>query len=395
MTNIGILELQYHQPYASTIMKVCRSENNSVTLFTTEMIFSHLKQYISNFSQYQIKLKNQNENVSHFLKRVEKFCNENIDLLFVNTIQGSFFEIMPYLDFNPSCKKILTVHNVNSWLKPMFYYQFGGIDAIKNFLDFNIRGIMRKLIIDKYDGLNVIYSPLRNYIQNNTSYTKPIFNIPSSIYEGDSPEIKHKNVVFMIPGGITQDRRDYESVLKVFKNIFSKYNNVELILLGRPIGVEAEKLINKFRKLKNEGNKIQYFDKFVDYSAWQNYFINCDVVILPIITDFYFSGNKEIYGMTKGSGVFFECIKFSKIFIISSEYNLPKEIKNLLLQYHDLGELEKIIEEILTDKQRLKKLNNDYLQFYKSFSLEKQREYLENEIFVTLNIKTDSRHIRQ
>ena len=104
MKEIGILEYHYHSIYLVTLAKVCNTKNTHVTLFTTKEIFSLIKTHLENKEQYTIIIKEDKESIGSFLKKVERVCDEKIDLLFINTIQESLKDLPHYLNFKPKCK---------------------------------------------------------------------------------------------------------------------------------------------------------------------------------------------------------------------------------------------------------------------------------------------------
>ena len=96
MKEIGILETQYHTKYLYTIAKITKTKNTNVTIFTSKKIYKRLQTYLKEESEYKIILQKENEGYHAFLKRVEKYCNEKIDLLFLNTVPVSTFYLPRY-----------------------------------------------------------------------------------------------------------------------------------------------------------------------------------------------------------------------------------------------------------------------------------------------------------
>ncbi|GAG18176.1 unnamed protein product, partial [marine sediment metagenome] len=96
MKEIGILEVHCHAKYLYTLCKICKTKKSNVTIFTTKEIFSRLEKYLENTKDYAIILKEDAESIHAFLKRVEKVCNDKIDVLFVNTFQLTCFHLPKY-----------------------------------------------------------------------------------------------------------------------------------------------------------------------------------------------------------------------------------------------------------------------------------------------------------
>ena len=99
MKHIGILEYHYHSVFLNTMANICKTKDTNVTLFTTKNIYSLVEKHLINKDQFNIILKEENESINSFLKRVKYICNEKIDLLIVNTIQESLKDIPHYFMF--------------------------------------------------------------------------------------------------------------------------------------------------------------------------------------------------------------------------------------------------------------------------------------------------------
>jgi len=172
LKEIGILEYHYHSIYLVTLAKVCNTKNTHVTIFTTKEIFSLIETYLEDKQQYTIIIKEEKESISSFLKKVEKICDEKIDLLFINTIQESLKDLPHYLRFKPKCKMILTVHDANTWLNQQlkidFKKPFRTLDTLLSSF------IIQKIVLPKFDGINIVYPPIKDYIKT-ISFTKKTF----------------------------------------------------------------------------------------------------------------------------------------------------------------------------------------------------------------------------
>ena len=81
LKQIGILEIHYHVKFLHTMIKICKTKKTNLTVFTTKEIFSRLKIYLDDMSQYTFVIKEETESLSAFINRVEKICNDRIDLL--------------------------------------------------------------------------------------------------------------------------------------------------------------------------------------------------------------------------------------------------------------------------------------------------------------------------
>ena len=382
--NIGLLEFHCHIKYIYTMAKIVKTENTNVTIFTTPKLFSKVKTYLKNLKDYEVILKEKDEGMNNFFKRVEKICNEKIDLLFINTIQKTMLDFPMFLNFKPKCKMILTIHTANSWFskKPQ-------INLKKPFrtIDTNVSTIFGKFfILPKFNGINVIYSPIKDFIENKTDYKKPVFTIPFGFYDEINKPQKTKKedkIIFVIPGQIEEHRRNYDIVIDAFEKIFEKYNDkIEFILLGYPVGAYGKRIINRCKKLKKQGYNIIYYNNFVPEDEYNEIMKNVDFLILPIkMLSTGVGVTPEYYGKTKGSAAVFEGVQYAKPLIVPKNFTIIKELESSTLKYKSSEDLEKTLEEIIIEnKDKLDKLSKEACKNSEKFSLPVLQEYFTRKI---------------
>lgn len=381
--NIGILEYHYHTKYLYTVAKIVKTKDTNVTIFTTPDLFSKLKTYLKNIDDYEIILKEKNESIGSFLKKVEKICSEKIDLLFVNTIQETILDLPRFISFNPDCKMILTIHSVNSWfcLKPAI-----NLKKIFRTVDTNLSKIFETLfVLPKFNAINVIYPPIKEYIKERVDYKKPVFTIPFGFYDKETKKTvkkKQNEISFVVPGQIEEHRRDYETVINAFEKIFEENKEkTRLILLGYPVGAYGNKILKKCEELRKKGYKINYYDGFVPEEEYNSIMKNVDFLLLPIKLESSGLGvTKEYYGKTKGSAAVFEAIQYAKPMIVPEDFNTINEMNDSTIKYRDIGNLIEEILDITSNKEVLEKYKANAIKDSENFSLKTLQKYFSEEI---------------
>jgi hypothetical protein len=143
---------------------------------------------------------------------------------------------------------------------------------------------------DKYKFLPIFYTKFSENLDN------PIFTI-------------------VIPGAVSQKRRDYERVLKSIKNFRFPF---EIIFLGKASGKELE-MLQDFEQSKPENISIKYFTEKVPQNIFDDYMQKADVLWCPIQQETEFFSQKEIYGFTKMSGNIGDAIKFRKLAVFPED----------------------------------------------------------------------------
>ncbi len=388
MKKIGILEFHFHVKFLHTIMRICKTKNTSVTVFTTKKILSRIETYIDDISNYEIILKKDDETVNQFLTRVERICNDRIDLLFINTIQTSLIDVPHYFRFKPKCKKIVTVHMVNHWFKARFGFN---IKNIFRSLDATISiYLIRYKILPSMNGINVIYPPMKNFILKNTKFKKPIFTLPFNFYDKKTTfNIKRTDEKFriVIPGLIEEYRRDYNLAISIVEKLYDKYKNKIIIdFLGKPVGQPGKNIIEKCKKLKNKGYNIIFSEEFISEEEYNERMIKSDIIFSPLrVVTKRDTGITETYGITEGSALPFEAIQYKKPLIIPKDFTVIDELKTSTLTYKTQKDLEGIFLELITNKGLLDNLKKHAEDNSNYFKLDVLKDYLEKEILNKLD----------
>lgn len=386
MKNIGILEFHYHVKYLYTMAKIVKTDFTNVTIFTTPELFLKVKTYLKqDLDNYEIILKKDEESMSSFLKRVRNICTKKIDLLFINTIQKTMLDLPKFLHFKPSCKMILTIHTANAWFskKPQLNFK-----KIFRTVDTNISTFFgRFFILPKFDAINVIYPPIKDFILDKTDYDKPVFTLPFGFSDkNNGTELVKKDdnkLVFVVPGQIEEHRRDYDIVLDAFDKIFRTYNKkLRLILLGYPVGLYGNRIIKRCKELKEKGYDLLYYDSFVPEEEYDKIMKNVDFLILPIkILSQGIGVTKEYYGITKGSAAVFESIQYAKPMIVPNDFNMIKDFESSTMRYKDVEHLIDNIEYLSSNEKRVNEYHSNALKNTGSFSLHILQSYFKEEIF--------------
>ena len=383
---IGILEIRRHIPVLHTYIKICKTKNTKVTVFTTKELLSRLEKYEFDTENFNFVIKKEKESIAKFLKRVEKICNEKIDILFVNTIHETILDLIAYLSFNPKCKKILVVHHINAWLKP--YLVFNPFHLVRTF-DSNISVALIKFVLPKFDAISVIYEPMKDYVLSNFDFNKEIFTLPTSIFEKfeNKNEKNDDKLTVVIPGLLQKHRKDFTFIFPALKKLFNQYGEkLILYVAGMPVGNFGRDINNKFRKMKDKGYNITTFDDFIPDDEFDKILRNCDIILAPIrIKTRADCQIGEEYGKTVGSGVIYNAVKYAKPIIVPSDFNMLKEFVSSTFFYSSSDDLENNLKELLSNPKKTQLLKNEALKNSEIFSLNNLQEYFEKNVLVWFN----------
>jgi len=404
--HIGIIECSSHAFLLYLFSRIFLTDNTKVTLFTTHDNWKITSTHIKDISKYNIVIKNKNEELSDFLKRVESFCNKNkVDLLIIQTMKERIRSLLTYKNFNPDSKIILVLQSINAWLdntNPRWYTKFWKKYYInKNFfltiwLTFDTivsSYYINKYILNKIDAYVTSTKPLVQYIKS-LGVKKPVFEIPcwfteaKDLIEGRKNIKKSRILIFIVPGYISKMRRDHKTILNVFEDILKRYNrSVELILLGSPKKEYGKKIIEKAEEMSLNGLNIKYFKKFIPEKEYQLLISKADFLISPIRFETWSNGViYEIAGKTKGGSAFIEAVLNKKPIIIPKNYNFPPELETSLIEYENEENLKDIIIDLINQPDKVIEYKKEAFKNAEKFTLKKIHDYIEGTVLKQLNI---------
>jgi hypothetical protein len=278
---------------------------------------------------------------------------------------------------------IVIVHHANAWLKSRFVFNMKHVIST---IDSNLSSaLIKKFILPKFDAINVIYPPVKDYILKNTDYDKEIFTLPTSIFEENKLRLSAKKddkLHVVLPGLIQEHRKDYKMTIPVFENLFKRFKeHLALSVLGLPVGQYGKSIYMAFTHMRDRGYNVSIFDRYVPDETFDEILTNSDIIFAPIrINSRADNETEEQYGITVGSGNIFDAIKYAKPIIVPAEFNMLDELKSSALKYSTPTELEQIIAELISNPEKLKHLKEEALVNSRKFSLEKLQKYFEENV---------------
>lgn len=161
----------------------------------------------------------------------------------------------------------------------------------------------------------------------------------------------NKNLIVVIPGGVSQKRRDYNRAFKTIQHLKTD-EKCEFIFLGKAKDNELKQL-EKLSQNLPENVSIQYFSDRVSNADFQKGMEKADVLWCPIRQKAEFFSREEIYGRTKMTGNLGDAIKYGKIAVFPKDY--PSKLEFII------PEKENIVEQF-------KELKNTRFDFLKNYS---------------------------
>jgi len=340
MKRIAYIELDTHAELANNFFELTKDSTDfSVDFYFSEKIYKFLNLHTKNIFL---------TDYSELLEILEK---EKYDLIIIGTVHRQFLFYKAIVEkFNTA----ILVHNLN-FTKASKWELFKSISK----QDFKYR--LKLLLKEGLFEAPKVYQK-SNYLlgidelmskKNNLEFLPIYYN------QFKSENLQNDSIKIVIPGAVSQSRRDYNSFfekLSKFKNTGIIY---EIIFLGKASGKELTKL-NQILNQLPQFIKIQYFDKKINQIEFDNLMRKADVLYCPIQNETEFFSIKEIYGKTKISGNIGDAIKYGKSAIFPETYE---------------SDLEFIIKEKSHLQTQFLEARNQKFDF-ESYSLDKMSEKL-------------------
>ena len=349
MKKIAYIELDTHAEIALNFMELM----NDSKVFSVDYYFSEKILRFFGFAQ--------NDKLPENIKKatpenlIQQLSTANYQFIIIGTVHR-YFNVFEKIaeKFNTS----IICHNLN-FVKVANFDLLSSI--FKEDYQFRLKLLLKEGLLRKSN----VYKKAKNLLVLDRGFDSaqpdkykflPIF------YTKFSENSDNPIFTIVIPGAVSQKRRDYERVLKSIKNF--RFPS-EIIFLGKASGKELE-MLQDFEQSKPENISIKYFTEKVPQDVFDDYMQKADVLWCPIQQETEFFSQKEIYGFTKMSGNIGDAIKFRKLAVFPENY--PSKYSFIIPEKGSLGDF------LFTKKD----------VDFSEFSKEKVLQELEKTIFALL-----------
>ena len=381
MKKIAYIELDTHAEIALNFMELIQDSK----AFSVDYYFSEKILRFFGFAQ--------NDKLPENIKKatpenlLQQLSTANYQLIIIGTVHRYFNVFEKVAEkFNTS----IICHNLN-FVKASNLNLLSSI--FKEDFQYRLKLLLKEGLLRKSN----VYKKAKNLLVLDRGFDSaqpdkykflPIF------YTKFSGKSENETYTIVIPGAVSQKRRDYKSVIKKLKNLELNFeegefrrnetfveNNeqrkgssvgttqkIQVIFLGKASGNELEMLqdFDSSALLRKPNVSIKYFTEKVPQNVFDDYMQKADILWCPIQQETEFFSQKEIYGVTKMSGNIGDAIKFGKLAIFPENY--PSKYSFIIPEIEN-------IEETLFVKKEVD---------FSDFSKEKVLKQLEKTIFALL-----------
>ncbi|PIF44661.1 hypothetical protein CLU96_1644 [Chryseobacterium sp. 52] len=203
------------------------------------------------------------------------------------------------------------------------------------------------------------YRNAKHLLVLDEEFSSEVYQFLPLFYSENFEKQENKGLSIVIPGGVSQKRRDYHHVFKTIQNLKTE-EKWDFIFLGKARDHELKQLEKLSQKLP-ENVSIQYFSDRVSNNDFEKGMQKADVLWCPIRQKTEFFSREEIYGVTKMTGNLGDAIKYSKIAVFPKDYPsklefIVPEKENILEQFQQLKKVRYNFQENYNKKSVLTKL---------------------------------------
>ena len=378
MKKIAYIELDTHAEIALNFMELM----NDSKVFSVNYYFSEKILRFFGFAQ--------NDKLPENIKKatpenlIQQLSTDNYQLIIIGTVHRSFNVFEKIAEkFNTS----IICHNLN-FVKASNFNLL--ISIFKEDFKYRLKLLLKEGLLRKSN----VYQKAKNLLVLDENLTKEKYSNLPLFYTKFFEKPDNETFTIVIPGAVSQKRRDYKSVIKKLKNLELNFEeselrrsetfventlsergssvgttqNLEIIFLGKASGKELEMLqdFDSSGSLRMPNVSIKYFTEKVPQDVFDEYMQKANILWCPIQQETEFFSQKEIYGVTKMSGNIGDAIKFGKLAVFPENY--PSNYSFIIPEKRN-------VEEFLFIKKEV-----DFSQFSK----EKVLQELEKTIFALL-----------
>lgn len=336
MKKIAYIEIDTHAEIAADFMNLMNDSKE----FSVDYYFS---QRIKN----QIQTSDEAVFLSDNSMILDQLKSKKYDLIIIGTVHRYF---NTFLNITNKYKTAVIVHNLN-------FSKTSKLDLIKNVFK---EDVVYRLKLWWKEGLfntSKVYKKSKNLLVLDKEFSSQEYQFLPLFYTKEFAQNKNERFTVVIPGGVSQKRRDYQHVLDVIQKT-ERSKNIEFVFLGKAKGEELDAIEEVFNQFN-----ITYFKERVSQEDFEMWMKKADVLWCPIQQQTEFFSQKEVYGKTKMTGNIGDAIKFGKIAVFPANYTsnldfIVAEKENIIEQFYELQNCQYDFQKEYSNQTVLKNLEN-------------------------------------
>lgn len=270
--------------------------------------------YFSEKILLQLNLKeNQSVFESSSFQILKQLSEVNYELIIIGTVHRNFNVYLKIVE-NYNCTVIC--HNLN-------FCKISKFNLFKNVFKQDFQYRLKLLIKEGLLSAPEIFEKANHLLVLDESLVENKFKfLPLFFNKFNENEIENTEQIIVIPGSVSQERRDYFKIIKIISEL--KTNSIfKFIFLGKAKGKELNWIKDLEKKLP-KNISLKYFKEKVSQEEFDKNMNSANFLWCPIQEKTEFFSQEEIYGKTKMSGNIGDAIKYGKTAIFPKHYQTSK-----------------------------------------------------------------------
>lgn len=305
---------------------------------------------------------------------------QKIDILLYNTIEIGEYAfadaLVKKVISNLSTKVVLTLHNINSFVKPSLFIAKHPKSFLKNIISI----YRKKRLLKSVSALNVLCENQASYLKNIIGYPNTVLYVPPCIANSNheksvssEPSGSKKLVTITILGGVDKNRKDFPTILNAFKLLGDTCKFFHLQIIGATKGEYAIEVKNSLLQLARSCSLVFSFPEegqpILSNKQVSEILTKTDFLLCPTVPVALYEGNKEYYGLSKSTGNFYDIIRYSKPAIFPEAIPIPDSLKKSVLTYSDSASLAGLLRSLQANLSLKNDLDKAVISAQESYAL--------------------------
>ncbi|WP_079240742.1 glycosyltransferase [Chryseobacterium indologenes] len=339
MKKIAYIEIDTHAEIAQAFMDIMEGSQD----FAVDYYFSkRIKDQVSHRHEAVF--------LSDSSMILDQLKGKGYDLVVIGTVHRYF---NTFLAITKKYNAAVISHNLN-------FIKASKLDLMKSVFKGDVIFRLKLWLKEGLFYKTKVYQTSRSLFVLDAALISERYQLLPLFYTRDFDKTKNENLVVVIPGGVSQKRRDYHYIFETIQNLHTD-QSCKFIFLGKASGHELKQLQHLSEKLP-ENIHITYFSERVSSEDFEQWMKKADVLWCPIQQDTEFFSMKEAYGQTKMTGNLGDAIAYGKLAVFPKNYPSKSDFI--------IPEKENILEQ-------LKALSDTPFDFYTTYSKKEVQQKME------------------
>lgn len=286
---------------------------------------------------------------SKWMKRYQiKILNDQDFIIFDQL--SSFRELLLFAFTSVYPPRLMILHDCHTWFKPSLP------KGLKNSLKY----LFTKKVKNKFCTFAVAGSNMKRYLERELT-SLPVFLVPFRYAEYDPkkdvpPVYVPGSVIKIGVPGLISNRRNYHKIIDELC-VPKLKDKIILHIMGEPIGDYGAQIIKKLKTLRSEGYQVKFSEEYISIEDFERNVQDVNILFSDFDVAYTTNnGQKEIYGISKETGVACLMLNKAKVGLLPAEFRQMDEIRDQTLFYNTRAELQDIILAIYNNEIMLNKL---------------------------------------